>query len=170
MPCDIVPPVSLQNIDLLISLPLLFGAMVCMNVRAQCVPMFYFVSRPPTCELKLTVIVIIVPPIEDRRACIAECHSCFASFFCFRSFGAVLSTSGRALGKNEFGRRQELKLLSDFTLKLLDDPWVWSGADNCLATTTINVSWRHLLAAAFALRYYRGVHTSRTCHRCPAPL
>ena len=55
-------------------------------------------------------------------------------------FGAVLSTPDRALGKNEFGRRQQLKLLSDFTLKLLDDPWVWSGVDNCLATTTINVS------------------------------
>ena len=140
VPCDIVPPVSLQNIDLLISLPLSLGAMVCMNIKAQYVPMFYFysVNRPPTCELRLKVIVIMAPPIEDRRAlvpsCIAEGHFCFASFFCFRSFGAVLSTPGRTLGKNE-----QLKLLSDFTLKLLDDPWVWSGVDNC-ATTTINVS------------------------------
>ena len=57
-----------------------------------------------------------------------------------RSLGAALSTSGWTLGRNEFGRRHELKLLSDSTLKLLDDHWVWIDVDNWAATTTMYVS------------------------------
>ena len=54
--------------------------MVCMIIRAQSVPMFDFVNRPPTCELGL-----VDPPIEARRAlmpsCIVQGHVCFTSFF-----------------------------------------------------------------------------------------
>ena len=103
MPSGMVPLVFLFRTDLLISLALLLGAVVCLTIRAKSVPMFCFVNSPPTCELRLSVNVIVALPIEDRRvlgpSCIVEGLVCFASFTSFRSFGDVLSTSARTLDK-----------------------------------------------------------------------
>ena len=76
--------------------------------------------------------------------------------FQFRDPDTKSSTSARTRDKKkQFGRRQQLDLLSAFPMHLFDDYWIWIRVDNCAAAITTDVTRCHVLVVMCTLDLVR---------------
>ena len=117
--------VLLHDTNLLMSLPLLLCDMVC-DQQSPFVQIFDLSNSPSTCELRLTVCVVVDPSRIDLYLCRLALWR--ASLALPRSSDSeVLLLYFRPL----FGPRIRTKLgvaKSSFPMHLPDDCWVWNGA------------------------------------------
>ena len=137
--------VLLQGKDPLISLPLLFCNMVCMTIRTQWVHFLTFLKAIHTkaethgmchrwyprsktdlysCRLALWTAIVALPRAHSSGVVMLDVQPLFEPLI-------------RTTGWSSRART----LCPIFPMHLLNDCWVWTGMDNCAATTTMHAPW-----------------------------
>ena len=154
--------IVIRDADSLVSVPLFLAAMVCAIIGTHYTPGFYFFFGLSNCELRFSVPIVIVPSVDNR--CVAFRSWILKSRMCFTSFsligrGTTIPSSAWSFSEQECKRRWQFKLLLDLTLDLFDDHRVWICMDNCAATATTYVSWRHKLFGSVRIARISNIST-----------